>query len=165
ALALDLDVLADDLDQIIVRVLQIERRAGELQAQRIAEEGALEHLLADRDEDLDVGVDRMQVARRERDPDLREVPVAAIDGALLVGVDQVVREEVLEVLVDVVDEQRDRAVDAPERRQQVRNVALEGGEVGVARQRQEVGEQITGAAQDRKSTSELQSRENLVCRL
>jgi hypothetical protein len=80
ALALDLDVLADDLDQILARVVQVEGRARELQAQRVAEEGPLEHLLADRDEDLDVVVDRVQVARRQSNAHLREVPVAAIDG-------------------------------------------------------------------------------------
>ena len=120
ALALDLDVLADDLDQILARVLQVERRAGELQAERVAEEGALEHLLADRGEDLDVVVDRVQVARRERDADLGEVPVAAIDAALLLALDQVAGEKILEILVDVVDEHGDRAVDPPERRQQMR---------------------------------------------
>ncbi len=147
ALALDLHVLADDLDQIFPRVLQVQRRAGELQAQRIAEERALEHFLADRDEDLDVIVDRMQVTRRERDADLREVPVAAIDCALLLGVDQVAGEKILEVFVDVVDEHCDRAVNASENRQQVRNIVLECREIGVARQSQQIGEQVAGAAQ------------------
>ena len=146
ALALDLDVLADDLDQVLARVLQVQGRAGELQAQRVAQKGPLEHLLADRDEDLDVIVDRMQVARRDSDPDLREVPVAAI-GTLLVAVDQIAREKVLEILVDVVDEHRDRAVDAPEHRQQVRHIVLERREIGIARQCQQIGEQIAGAAQ------------------
>ena len=45
ALALHLDVLADDLDQVLARVLQVQGRAGELQAQRIAEESPLEHSL------------------------------------------------------------------------------------------------------------------------
>ena len=147
ALALDLDVLADDLDQVLARVLQVQRRAGELQAQRIAEERPLEHLLADRDEDLDVIVDRMQVARRERDADLGEMPVAAIDRALLLGVDQVAGEKILEILVDVVDEHGDRAVDAPEHRQQMRHIVLERREIGVARQGQKIGEQIARAAQ------------------
>ena len=88
-LALHLDVLADDLDQVLARVLQVQGRAGKLQAQRIAEESPLEHLLADRDENLDVVVDRMQVTRRQRDAHLREVPITAIDRPLLLGVDQV----------------------------------------------------------------------------
>ena len=37
ALALDLDVLADDLDQVLARVLQIQGGAGELQAERVAQ--------------------------------------------------------------------------------------------------------------------------------
>ena len=147
ALALCLDVLADDLDQILARIAQVQGRAGQLQAQGVAQKGPLEHLLADRGEDLDVVVDRMQVACRQRDADLGEMPVAAVDRALLVAVDQVAGEEVLEILVDIVDEHGDRAVDAPEHRQQMRDIVLERGEVGVARQGQQVGEQIAGAAQ------------------
>ena len=147
ALALGVDVLADDLDQVLARVVQVQRGAGQLQAQRVAQKGALEHLLPDRGEDLDVIVDRVQVARREGDADLGEVPVAAVDRALLLAVDDIAGQEILEILVDIVDEHGDRAVDAPEHRQQVGHIVLEGREVGVARQRQQIGEQVAGAAQ------------------
>ena len=147
ALALGVDVLADDLDQVVGRVVQVQRRPGQLQAQRIAQKAALEHFLADRGEDLDVVVDGVQIARGERYPDLREVPVAAIDRALLLAVDEIGGEEVLEILVDVVDIHGDRAVDPPKHRQQMRHIVLERREIGVTRQGQEIGEQIAGAAQ------------------
>ena len=92
-------------------------------------------------------VDRVQVACRQCYAYLGEVPIAAVDRPLLLAVDQIAGQEILEILVDVVDEHGERAVDAPEHRQQVRHIILEGGEIGVARQRQEIGEQIAGAAQ------------------
>jgi hypothetical protein len=80
-------------------------------------------------------------------PTWGEMPVTAIDRPLFLGVDQAACQEILEIFVDVVDEDRDRAVDAPEDRQKMRNITLERGEIGLARQCQQIGEQVAGAAQ------------------
>ena len=106
------DIVDEDLAQALGRIHDVDRAAAVLLRHRGALRQPRVRLLADRREHLQVVVDAAQLVGHLDQPELREIPDVGQELTGHAWVHRQVFDVLVEVLVDAVDEDRDRRLEA-----------------------------------------------------